>query len=152
MRASRRVAQPPRPSGLLSGVRVLVVTSGHSVTDSRVYARHARGVHGLGATVTVVGLPGSRTADGVRIIATPRPSSRVVRFLWQPWRCWWAARSVAADVVHIHDPEMLITLPIARLGWFRSRFVYDAHEDFANLLLIRDWLPAWAQATGPASS
>jgi glycosyltransferase involved in cell wall biosynthesis len=130
----------------LAGVRVLVVTSGHTVDDSRVYARHARGLQRVGATVTVVGLPGSGTANGVTIVPVPRPSSRLVRFLWQPWRSLWAARSVPADIVHVHDAEMLVTLPIARLGWIGSRFVYDVHEDFANLLLVRDWLPPWARS------
>jgi glycosyltransferase involved in cell wall biosynthesis len=45
------------------------------------------------------------------------------------------------DIVHFHDAEMLAVLPIARLLWPRARFVYDVHEDFANLMLVRDWLP-----------
>jgi len=36
---------------------------------------------------------------------------------------------------------MLIILPVARFFWRRAKFVYDVHEDFANLMLIRDWIP-----------
>ena len=38
---------------------------------------------------------------------------------------------------------MLATLPVAKLWWRKTKFVYDVHEDFANLMLIRDWLPVW---------
>ncbi len=34
-----------------------------------------------------------------------------------------------------------MVLPLARLWWPRARFVYDVHEDFAELMMIRDWLP-----------
>ena len=37
---------------------------------------------------------------------------------------------------------MLVTLPVARAWWWRSRLVYDVHEDFPNLMAIRDWLPS----------
>jgi glycosyltransferase involved in cell wall biosynthesis len=42
----------------------------------------------------------------------------------------------------MHDAEMLMTLPLARLWWRRSKFIYDAREDFGNLMLVRDWLPS----------
>ena len=38
-----------------------------------------------------------------------------------------------------------MTLPLAKLWWCAAKFVYDVHEDFANLMLIRDWLPYWAK-------
>ena len=47
--------------------------------------------------------------------------------------------------MHFHDAEMLAILPVARLLWHRARFVYDVHEDFANLMLVRDWLPGPAK-------
>ena len=45
------------------------------------------------------------------------------------------------DVVHFHDAEMLAVLPLARLWWPKAKFVYDVHENFAELMMIRDWLP-----------
>lgn len=120
---------------------ILVVTSGHEVNDSRVYGREARSMRALGADVTVVGKLERGSADEVRTLLVPRPSSRAFRFLLQPWRCLWRARAERPDVIHFHDAEMLATLPLARLWWPKARFVYDVHEDFANLMLIRDWLP-----------
>ncbi len=123
---------------MLAGVRVLIVTSGHEVTDSRVYGREARSIHALGADVTLVGKLERGVADGVRLLVVPLAPSRLVRFLFQPWRCLWRARREEADIVHFHDAEMLATLPLAKLWWPKSKFVYDVHEDFASLMLVRD--------------
>ena len=138
--------QDPAPeaarAGLpLAGIRVAVLTSGHDVLDGRVYGREAHSLHALGADVTVVGKLTRGTPRDVKVVVIPAETSRWMRFLAQPWRCLWAARHLKPDIVHFHDAEMLAVLPVAKLWWPRAKFVYDVHEDFANLMLIRDWLP-----------
>ncbi len=125
----------------LAGVRVLVLTSGHEALDGRIYAREAKSLYAMGADVTVVGRLTRGAAGRVRVVPVAPVSSRVARFLLQPWRCVWAARRMKPDIVHFHDAEMLATLPVAKLVWPRSKFVYDVHEDFPNLMLIREWFP-----------
>ncbi len=127
----------------LHGIDVLIVTSGHEATDHRVYGKEAMSLKKFGANVTVVGALEQGMPGNVPVLSVLKPRSRLVRFILQPWRCLWAARNYPADIIHFHDPEMLVTLPVARLWWRRARFVYDVHEDFANLMLIRDWLPRW---------
>ena len=129
----------------LDKVKVLVITSGHEATDHRVYAKEACSWRHLGATVTIVGHFEHGVPEKVTSLRIKTPSSRLVRFLWQPWRSLWAARRLNADIIHFHDPEMLVTLLVAKFWWFRTRFVYDVHEDFANLMLVRDWLPSWVK-------
>ena len=126
----------------LTGLRVLVLTSGHEALDGRVYDREARALHALGASVTVVGKHTRGTPNEVPVVPIAPPRSRASRFLLAPWKCLAAARGSRPDIVHFHDAEMLAALPIARLVWPRARFVYDVHEDFGNLMTIRDWLPA----------
>jgi glycosyltransferase involved in cell wall biosynthesis len=133
-------ARAPGPS--LDGIKVVVLTSGHDALDARVYDREARSIKAMGADVVVVasmerGQPGS-----VPVIPVKQPNSRLERFVVQPWRCFRAARYERPNIVHFHDAEMLGVLPVARLVWPRTKFIYDVHEDFGNLLLIRDWLPA----------
>jgi len=122
-------------------MRVLVLTSGHEALDARVYGREAKSVAAMGACVTVVGKMTRGTPGAVEVLPIPPASSRLTRFLLQPWRCLWRARKLSPDVVHFHDAEMLAILPVARLVWSKAKFVYDVHEDFANLMLTRDWLP-----------
>jgi glycosyltransferase involved in cell wall biosynthesis len=126
----------------LEGIRVLVLTSGHEVLDGRVHAREARSLQRLGADITIVGQWTRGDLDEVRVLPVSPDRSRLSRFLWKPWRCLWAARRENPDIVHFHDAEMLATLPLARLLWPGARFVYDVHEDFGNLMMIRDWFPA----------
>jgi glycosyltransferase involved in cell wall biosynthesis len=144
---SRESHNMPRSSDQVSlkGINVLIVTSGHEATDPRIYAKQACSLHRLGAQVTVVGKLEYSNPGEVEVLAVPKPSSRLLRFLWQPWRCLWVARRQRADIIHFHDAEMLVTLLLAKLWWRRSKFVYDVHEDFANLMLIRDWLPSWTK-------
>ncbi|WP_447979328.1 glycosyltransferase [Candidatus Nitrospira bockiana] len=137
--------------GELKGVTLLVMTSGHEVTDHRVYAKQVRSFLLMGARVTLVGYaePAARArlerVERLHLLTVPKPSSRLMRFLWQPWRCLWRARRERPDIIHVHDAEMLITFPVARLWWIRAKFVYDVHEDFANLMLIRDWIGRWSK-------
>jgi glycosyltransferase involved in cell wall biosynthesis len=126
----------------LRGVDVVLMASGHEVTNPRIYARQALSLQGLGANVIVVGRLEHRPSGEAQVLAVSAPSSRLVRFLWQPWRCLWAARHLNPDVFHFHDAEMLTVLPIAKLWWRRSKFIYDAREDFGNMMLVRDWLPS----------
>jgi glycosyltransferase involved in cell wall biosynthesis len=136
-------AEPRRTEAVepLAGVRVLVLTSGHEALDSRIYGREARSLRALGARVTVVGKLTRGTTQDSDVLPVPAPSSRLERFLLQPWRCLWRAKGCTPDIVHFHDAEMLAVLPVARLWWPGAKFVYDVHEDFAELMMIRDWLP-----------
>jgi glycosyltransferase involved in cell wall biosynthesis len=124
----------------LDGVKVLIMASGHEATDPRIY-KQASSLQGLGANVTIVATLAHANPGQVSVLTVRKPSSRLTRFLGQPWRCLWSAWRQRPDIIHLHDAEMLITLPLAKLRWPRCRFVYDVREDFANLMLIRDWLP-----------
>ncbi|MGH7847682.1 MAG: glycosyltransferase, partial [Candidatus Binatia bacterium] len=126
----------------LQDLDVLIVTSGHEAMDQRIYAKQACSLRQFGANVTVVGSLERGSPGTVPVLTVRKPASRLTRFLWQPWRCLWTARRLNPDIIHFHDLEMLITLPVAKLWWRRSKFVYDVHEDFGNLMGIRDWLPS----------
>jgi glycosyltransferase involved in cell wall biosynthesis len=128
----------------LDGVNVLIMASGHEATDARIY-KQASSLQRLGAKVTVVATLEQGNPHEVRVLTVRKPSSRLIRFLWQPWRCLRTSWRQRPDIIHLHDAEMLIALPLAKLRWPRCRFVYDVREDFANLMLIRDWIPGWVK-------
>ncbi len=141
----------PEPQSCARKTRVLMLTTGHEATDARIYAKQAARLQRLGLDVTVVGKLEYTRPGAVPIVPIAPARSRWQRLFWQPWRCIWAARRLDADIVHFHDPEMLLALPLARLWWRKSKFVYDVHEDNANLMLIRDWLPRWARRLARAA-
>ncbi len=131
-------ASGPAP---LKGINVLILTSGHDVTDHRIYHKQGKTLSQLGANVTIVGKAERGSPTDVNILAVDAVSSRLARFLLMPWVCLWKGRRQQAQIIHVHDAEMLIVAIPAKLWWWGSKFVYDVHEDFSSLLLIRDWLP-----------
>lgn len=74
-------------TGLLRGKNVLIITSGHEATDSRIYAKEVCSLQRMGAAVTVVGKLEHGTPGEVAVLRVPKPLSRLMRFVWQPWRC-----------------------------------------------------------------
>src|SRR5262245_54487881 len=100
------------PGVRLDGVSVLIVASGHEATDPRIY-KQASSLQGLGASTTVVATLERGNPHEVRVLTVQKASSRLMRFLWQPWRCLWTAWRQRPDIIHLHDAEMLITLPLA---------------------------------------
>jgi glycosyltransferase involved in cell wall biosynthesis len=128
--------------GILKGINVLHITTGHYATDHRIYSKMACSLKHMGANVIVVGMREHNIPGKVKVIGIPKSTSKLERLFWQPWRCLLAARQFNADIVHFHETEILIALPFAKLLWPRRKFVYDVHEDFSNLLLVIDWLPS----------
>lgn len=141
------ISSDPFPNVLLRGIRVMIITSGFDLTDHRMLGKQGLSLKRMGAEVTLVGTleHGTPSDFEVRMVTVPKPASRLRRFLWQPWRCFWAARRETPDIIHFHNAEMLSILPVAKLWWFGSKFVYDVREDFGHLMLIRDWLPSWVK-------
>ncbi|NOX47573.1 MAG: glycosyltransferase family 4 protein [Chlorobi bacterium] len=128
-------------TGCLTGLRILIVTSGHTVHDHRIYYKLGRSLKSMGASVAIIGTKNSHYPDDIEILDVPPANSRPIRFLVQPWRCIIKATGQKPDIIHFHDAEMLLSLPLARLLFPHTQFIYDVHEDFANLLLVRDWVP-----------
>jgi glycosyltransferase involved in cell wall biosynthesis len=123
-----------------------VISTGHQATDHRIFDKEARTLAAAGFDVCVVAAhPAEERRDGVEIVPLGAPGGRLDRFLLRPWRALRLIRRRRGDVVHIHDAELLqICPPLRLLG--RPVVVYDVHEDFANLMRRRDWLPGPVRA------
>jgi glycosyltransferase involved in cell wall biosynthesis len=122
---------------------IVLVSSGHLALDHRVFYKEAVSLRQSFAHVRVVGdHPADEVRDGVTITALPGYRSRLARFLWRPWQCYLAVGSPRqVRVLILHDAELLPLAPLVKLftGW---RIIYDAHEDFAQLIMRREWIPA----------
>ncbi|MFH1084211.1 MAG: glycosyltransferase family 4 protein [Chloroflexota bacterium] len=122
--------------------KVLVLTSVHQPFDTRVFHKEARTLAAHGYDVTLVApVDRAETAvHGVRILGLPRARRRWQRIgLW--WRILRIALRVRAAIVHIHDPELL-PLAVLLQALTRRPVVYDAHEWYADKMLLRGWIPA----------
>lgn len=111
-------------------MRVAIVTSKHPALDKRLYERQGRFLVAAGVEVHIVA-PGSdqgRTADGITLHALG-PAAGWVQRLRLHSRIEEHVRRIDPDILHFHDPDLLLSLGAnRRQGW--PVVVYDAHEDF----------------------
>lgn len=135
MQTSRRAGADART---LSTVHV---TTTHQALDTRVFLKECRTLAAAGHRVfLVVPHDGHYVQDGVVVRGIHRPFGRFDRW-WRTGReAFSAAVSTEAEVVHLHDPELIPH------GWLfklmGKRVIYDAHENRPLQILSKTWIPA----------
>jgi glycosyltransferase involved in cell wall biosynthesis len=123
--------------------KVCHLTSVHSPFDGRIFHRQCRALAATGYAVTLLA-PADferQERDGVTVLGVPRPSHRLGRpLVW--WRLFRQALRLRPDVVHFHDPELLLLVPLLRLMLGRRcKIVYDVHEYFVDSIAVKHWIP-----------
>ncbi len=112
----------------------------HRADDARVFARQARTLAGMAPVVRLTTPRGrSGRVDGVEVVTVREPRSRAEGFLVAPWRLLREFLRRPTRFVYLHDAPLLTLAPVLRALGFDV--VYDAHEDYGNMLRHRDWIP-----------
>jgi glycosyltransferase involved in cell wall biosynthesis len=141
-------------------VRVVVCTVVHHPADARIFYREIRALLDAGHDVTYIaphGEPGQRpvhdqgqdldfperTVGSLTTVTIPRAVGRRRLGALRAARAAIAAQMAGADLLLVHDPELLLVLPPRR---HRPPTVWDVHEDTAAALTTKSWLPAWLRA------
>jgi len=76
----------------------------------------------------------------LRLVAIPRASGRRRVGALRAARMAMAEQAAGADLLLVHDPELLLVLPPKDK---RPPTVWDVHEDTAAALTTKAWLPEW---------
>ena len=116
------------------------LTTVHLPDDVRIYQKEARSLAEAGYDVTLVA-PALKEVvlEGVRWHRLPRSRGRIERFLRLAPAAYRAALATGAEVVHLHDPELLfVGLALKLRG---RKVVWDAHEDLPRQILSKPWIP-----------
>ena len=122
--------------------RICHLTNVHGPLDQRIFYKEAVSLAAAGHRVVVVApgppeLAGERL--GVRVQTLARPASLAGR-LGNLARLLRASLRTGSDCYHFHDPELLpVGLALRLLG---KRVIYDVHEHFPQVALVRAWVPA----------
>jgi glycosyltransferase involved in cell wall biosynthesis len=125
-------------------VRVVVCTIVHHPADARIYHRQIRALLEAGHQVTYIApaeaekFDTERTGRQLQVIPVPRAVGRNRLGALRAARRELAGRAPGADLLLIHDPELLLALPARRK---RPPTVWDVHEDTAAALSTKAWLP-----------
>jgi glycosyltransferase involved in cell wall biosynthesis len=126
-------------------MRVVVCTIVHHPADARIYHRQIRALLEAGHQVTYIA-PAPETQDvtaerpgrALSLVGVPRAAGRRRLGALRSARRALAAHAGQADLLLIHDPELLLAVPSRRR---RPATVWDVHEDTAAALATKPWLP-----------
>lgn len=126
---------------MMSGRKVYILSSVHPALDIRIFHKEAGALKNAGYKVTLVA-PHAKDEirEGIRIVALPKPQSRLIRMLIIPWRVLGLALAENACVYHFHDPELILTGLLLKI-FAGSKVIYDVHEDVELDILSKDWVP-----------
>ncbi|QOV34243.1 glycosyltransferase [Streptomyces ferrugineus] len=129
-------------------MRILVVTVVHHPEDARILHREIAALRQHGHRVVYAAPFAAREVAPrpyVEGIDLPRAAGRDRRSALRAARALLAERGPQADVVLLHDPELLLALPGTLRRWRRDGHapvtVWDVHEDTAAALVMKRWLP-----------
>jgi len=129
-------------------MRVVVCTVVHHPADARIYFRQIRALLDAGHQVTYIA-PSTGDQDHIfpeRAVASlvtvpiPRAMGRRRLRALRAAKAAMAAHAPSADLLLVHDPELLLVLPPRR---DRPPTVWDVHEDTAAALTTKAWLPSF---------
>ncbi|HEX3716291.1 MAG TPA: glycosyltransferase [Trebonia sp.] len=135
-------------------MRVVVATVVHHPADARIFYREIQAILDAGHDVTYIAphaeSPASvrdenkdqpeRGRGTLRTVTIPRAVGRRRLGPLRAARQALAEQSAGADLLIVHDPELLLALPPKGK---RPPVVWDVHEDTAAALTTKAWLPGW---------
>ena len=141
-------------------MHVVVCTVVHHPADARIFYREIQALLDAGHDVTYIaphlesaapvrdadegqgqGQADSERARGsLRRVTIPRASGRRRAGALRAAKAAMAEQAAGADLLLVHDPELLLVLPSKDK---RPPTVWDVHEDTVAALTTKAWLPEW---------
>ena len=141
-------------------MHVVVCTVVHHPADARIFYREIQALLDAGHDVTYIaphlesaapvrdedqgqgqGQADSERGRGtLRRVTIPRASGRRRVGALRAAKAAMAEQAAGADLLLVHDPELLLVLPPKDK---RPPTVWDVHEDTAAALTTKAWLPEW---------
>ncbi|MFZ2048217.1 MAG: glycosyltransferase, partial [Trebonia sp.] len=121
-------------------MRVVVCTVVHHPADARIYYRQIQALLDAGHQVTYIAPFGEledfpeRTQPSLTTVTIPRAVGRRRLGALRAAKAAMAAQMRGADLLLVHDPELLLALPPRRR---RPPTVWDVHEDTAAALTTK---------------
>ena len=129
----------------MTWMRVVVCTIVHHPADARIYHRQIRALLEAGHQVTYIApvveedfIDAERHGLDLQVTPVPRAAGRHRLAALLAARRQLAKHAAQADLLLIHDPELLLALPSRRK---RPPSVWDVHEDTVAALSTKPWLP-----------
>ncbi|UCC39965.1 MAG: glycosyltransferase family 4 protein [Candidatus Aminicenantes bacterium] len=121
-------------------IKICILTSVHSVFDTRIFRKEATTLVKEGYDVTLIAPhEKNETIKGIKIIGVGKKSNRILR-IFKTIKLSFLALKQRAKVYHFHDPELLPVGILLKL-FTHKKIIYDVHEHFPNAILNKHWIP-----------
>ena len=119
-------------------IKVCHVTSMHRPFDTRIFVKECGSLKKKYEVYLVASNIESQVKDGIHIVGVKMPEGGLKKKLTTK-PIIKAAVEVDADLYHFHDPELMKAgLKLKKKG---KKVIFDYHENFAEFLLTKDWIP-----------
>ncbi len=138
--AARAVARPVDVPTKSRDIDVVHMTSVHPTFDTRIFHKMSVSLSQSGRSVALV-VPHDQDqhVKGVEILAVPKRTGRLGRFLVTSWRVACRAWQTGAPVCHFHDPELMPAAILLRV--MGRKVIFDVHEDLPQQIDTKTWIP-----------
>lgn len=122
--------------------KICIMTTVHQSLNGRIFHKQAKSLAGAGYDVVIIGPHHTNeTINNIRIVALGETKNRIKRMLKLTFNELFLALKEKADVYHLHDPELLIVGILLKM-LTGKKVIYDVHEDYAEAMLDKSWLPS----------
>ena len=119
--------------------KIVHLSTVHEAIDNRILHKECRSLAEHGYDVTLIAQhPGDEELLGVKVVGLKPPTGRIQRLSRTIVKAVWKALKTHPDLVHFHDPELMLAAPVFRL--LRIPVIYDVHEDYVTSIRDKSYL------------
>jgi len=123
-------------------MNVVVLTTVHPRDDNRIFFKENSSIakiSGVDLTAIVADGLGDENREFYEIVDLGCSRGRTYRFFVSGFKAFSLLRRFRPDVLHIHDPELMIVGFL--LSFYGVRVVFDAHENIPEDIKDKYWIP-----------
>lgn len=121
--------------------RVVHISTVHQPFDIRIFHKECVSLAKAGYEVYNIGrFKKEEIVNGVRIVPVRSFAKKIWRLIFGPLMAMSQLKNIRnVQLVHLHDPELLLIAPLLKL--FGFTVVFDMHEDVRAQIKGKQWIP-----------
>lgn len=129
--------------------KILILSSVHHLEDNRIFFKETESLKKITSNITfAVQYPDSDLTerDGVKIFPLRIQKSIIKRFFTIHMDIYKLIKKERYDFIHFHDPELMLLMFYVKKK-FKSKVIFDIHENIAESIKDKYWIPKYLSST-----